>query len=94
MTDPCHRTTDQHQQLSKKLERKDTPMSVSIQTLQDALVAIGITVGIALALTIALVAVGALFERGRADRADVRRSGPVLAPHPTPTDDARELVLR
>jgi len=69
-------------------------MSVSMQTLHDALVAILTTVGIALAITIALVAAGAFFERDRAHQAEVRRSGPVPAEHPTQTDDARDLVLR
>jgi len=69
-------------------------MSISMQTLSDALVAIVTTVGITLALTIALVAAGALFERDQARKAKVRRSGPVLAQHPTQTDDARDLVLR
>ncbi len=69
-------------------------MSVSMQTLHDALVAILTTVGIALAITIALVAAGAVFERDRARKAEVRRSSPVPAQHPMQTDDARDLVLR
>jgi len=66
----------------------------SLQTLHDALVAILTTVGIALAITIALAAAGVVFERDRARKAEVRRSRPVPPQHPTQTDDARDLVLR
>jgi hypothetical protein len=69
-------------------------MSVSMQSLHDALVAIVTTVGIAVAVSIALVAAGALFERDRAHKTGVRRSGPMSAQQPTQTDDARDLVLR
>ncbi len=69
-------------------------MSVSMPTLQDALVALVITIGIALAVTIAIVAAGAFFERDRAHKALVRRSSPAPAQHPTQTDEARDLVLR
>jgi hypothetical protein len=63
-----------------------------MQTLQDALVAIITTVGIAVAVSLAIVAAGAVFERDQAHKA--RRPGAVPAQHPTQTDDARDLVLR
>jgi hypothetical protein len=69
-------------------------MSVNMPTLQDALFAIVTTIGIALAVTIAIVAAGAFFERDRAHKAQVRLSGPAPAQHPTQTDDVRDLVLR
>src|SRR5215469_752857 len=40
----------------------DTPMT-SIQTLYDALIAVGVVIGIAAALTLAIVAAGAQFRR-------------------------------
>jgi hypothetical protein len=69
-------------------------MSVSMQTLHDALVAIVTTVGIAVAVSLAFVAAGAIFQRDRARQAEARRPGTVPAQHPTQTDDARDLVLR
>ena len=71
-------------------------MTISIQTLQDAIVALLTTVGIAVALSIAIVAVGAFLERGKARARKAAHlpasAGP--AQHPTQTDDTRELVLR
>jgi hypothetical protein len=70
-------------------------VTISMQTLSDVLVAIVTTVGIAVAVSIAFVAAGALFERGQARTAKARRRpGAVLAQHPTQSDDAGELLLR
>ncbi|HEY2638401.1 MAG TPA: hypothetical protein VGI66_00765 [Streptosporangiaceae bacterium] len=68
-------------------------MTISMQSLQDALVAVFVTVGIAVALSVAFVAVGAFVERNKA-RAAHAIHGSEAAQHPTQTDNARELVLR
>jgi hypothetical protein len=62
-------------------------------SLNDAIIAVLITVGVAVAVSIALMLAGALFERstGRGRHA-VRDAAP--AQQPTQTDDLRELVLR
>jgi hypothetical protein len=67
-------------------------MTISMQSLQDALIAVFVTIGIGVALTVAFTTVGAFVERGktRASRA-IHAAAP--AQHPTQTDDARELVL-
>jgi len=69
-------------------------MTINMQTLSDAIIALVTTVGIAVALSLAFVAAGAFFERGRkqAGRAVHAAHGP--AQHPTQTDDVRELALR
>ncbi len=69
-------------------------MTINMQTLTDAIIALITTVGIAVVLSLAFVAVGAFFERSRkqARRAAHKAHGPAL--HPTQTDDVRELVLR
>ncbi len=61
--------------------------------LNDAIVAVLITVGVAVAISVALVLAGAFYERstGRSRHA-VRNAVP--AQQPTQTDDLRELVLR
>jgi hypothetical protein len=71
-------------------------MTVTMPALHDTLVAIIITVGIAVAVSLALIAIGAFVERGKARTGRLARSHSVVAPaqHPTQTDDARELVLR
>jgi hypothetical protein len=71
-------------------------MTISMQTLNDAIVAILTTVGVAVAVSIAFVAVGAFVERGKtqARKAAHIRAAAVPAQHPTQTDNARELVLR
>jgi len=71
-------------------------MTISMQTLHDTLVAIVTTVGIAVALAIAFVAIGAYVERGKARTGKLVHARTAVAPaqHPTQTDDARELVLR
>jgi hypothetical protein len=69
-------------------------MSISIQSLNDTIIALVTIVGIAVALSLAFVAAGAIFERGR--KHDRRTTSQIPAPvqHPTQTDDTRELVLR
>jgi len=69
-------------------------MTISMQTLHDVLVAIVTTVGIAVAVSIAFVAAGAVFERGQKRTAKPRHPGAVSAQHPTQTDEVRELLLR
>jgi hypothetical protein len=69
-------------------------MSISFQTLNDTIIALITTVGIAVAFSLAFVAAGALAQRSRAHS---RTTGHAVAPpaqHPVQTDDARELVLR
>lgn len=65
---------------------------MTISTLQDALIALFVTVGIAVALAVAFVAVEAFVERGTARARHAVHAAP--AQHPTQTDNARELVLR
>lgn len=67
-------------------------MTISMQSLQDALIAVFVTVGVAVAISIAFVTVGAFVERGKASASHAINRAP--AQHPTQTDDARELVLR
>jgi hypothetical protein len=69
-------------------------MSISMQSLNDAIVAIIATVGIAVALSIALVAAGAFAQRSKTRARKVAHAVAVPAQHPTQTDNARELVLR
>jgi hypothetical protein len=66
-------------------------MTVSFQTVQDTLIALGTLVGIVVVFAIAMVATSALVQRDKTRHA--RPGTPVLAQHPTPSDD-RELVLR
>jgi len=68
-------------------------MSIDLQSLNDAIIAIVSTVGIAVAVSLAFVAAGAFFERSKARAAQPVRAAVPLQ-HPTQTDDARELVLR
>lgn len=71
-------------------------MTISMQTLQDAIVAIITSVGIAVAVSLAFIAVGAFAERGktRARKLAHVRSDATPAQHPTQSDKPRELVLR
>ncbi len=69
-------------------------MSISMQNLNDAIVAIIATVGIAVALSIAFAAAGAFAQRGKTRARKVAHAITVPAQHPTQTDNARELVLR
>jgi hypothetical protein len=82
---------------SVNVSREGTPpMTINMPALHDALVAIITTVGIAVAVSLALVAIGAFVQRSKARAGTLARSHSVAAPaqHPTQTDDARELVLR
>ena len=69
-------------------------MSISIQSLNDTIIALVTIVGIAAALSLAFVAAGTIFERGRKHDRRISRQVHAPAQHPTQTDDARELVLR
>jgi hypothetical protein len=69
-------------------------MTINMQTVTDAIVALITTVGIAVALSLALVAAGASFERSRKRASRAVRATSAPAQHPTQTDHARELVLR
>jgi hypothetical protein len=62
----------------------------SIQTLDDALIALAVLVGFAVVYTLAIVGAGAMYRRGELHAARVVAT----APQPTPADDARVLVLR
>ncbi|MFY9887262.1 MAG: hypothetical protein WAK71_03045 [Streptosporangiaceae bacterium] len=65
---------------------------ISTQILQGVLIALAAIVGIAVVVSVAFIAAGALFERDQASAARSRRpaAGPAL--QPTRTD--RELVRR
>jgi hypothetical protein len=69
-------------------------MTINIQTVQDAIVAVFVTVGIAVALSIAFAAAAGLYERSKTQARKAVGAHVVPAQHPTQTDDARELVLR
>ena len=69
-------------------------MTINMQTLNDTIVALITTVGIAVALSLAFFAAGAFFERSRKQASRAVRGAHAPAQHPTQTDDARELVLR
>ncbi len=67
---------------------------ISIQTLQGVLIALAAIVGIAVAVSAAFIAAGALFERDQSRGAGSRRPAAAPALQPTRTDEARELVRR
>jgi hypothetical protein len=69
-------------------------MTISMQTLHDALIALVTTVGIAVTASILLVAAGAVFERSQARAARANRPGAIPAQHPTHIDEVRDLMLR
>lgn len=69
-------------------------MSISFQTLNDTIIALITTVGIAVAFSLAIVAVGAFAQRGRAHSRSTGHTVAAPVQHPVQTDDARELVLR
>jgi hypothetical protein len=71
-------------------------MTITMPALHDTLVAIITTVGIAVAVSLAFIAIAAFVERGKNRASKLTRSHSVAAPaqHPTQTDDTRELVLR
>ncbi len=68
-------------------------MTISMQNLQDVLIALLVTLGVAAALSVAFMAASAFAERGKT-RASRAIHAVALAQHPTQTDDARELILR
>ncbi len=68
-------------------------MSINFQTLHDALVALITVVGIAVVMLGALVAAGAIGQRGKKHGAHHGELAPIPVQHPTASDD-RELVLR
>ena len=76
-------------------------MAVSFQSVQDALFAFITVAGIGILFTLAVIASAGLSARDKARNrraheawlASSRESSPVLAQHPTASDD-RELVLR
>ena len=65
-------------------------MTISIQALNDTVIALITTVGIAVALSLAFLAAGAFAQRSRTHV----RAAAAPSQHPTQSDDARELVLR
>jgi hypothetical protein len=68
-------------------------MSISIQNLNDVIVALVTIVGIAVIISGAIIAASAFFQRGNA-RTGHAVPATVPAQQPTQMDDARELVLR
>ena len=68
-------------------------MSINIQGLHDAIVAVIAVAAIAVILSVALTAAGAFWQRSRGQARKALRTASVPAQHPTQTDDARELVL-
>jgi hypothetical protein len=69
-------------------------MTISTHNLLEIVVAIVTTVGIATAVSLALMAAGTLHERAQVRAATSRRGAAASAPHPTQTDAGRDLVLR
>jgi hypothetical protein len=69
-------------------------MSINFQTLNDTIIALITTVGIAVALSLAFVAASAFARRSRTHARAAVRAVAAPAQHPTQTDDTRELVLR
>ena len=65
---------------------------ISTQILQGVLIALAAVVGIAVVVSVAFMAAGALFERDQAPVASSRR--PAAAPALQPTRIDRELVRR
>lgn len=66
-------------------------MTISIQTLHDTLIALTVTVGIAVALSIAIITIGGFVERGKKRAAAAAHA---LTRHDAESSDSRELVLR
>ena len=69
-------------------------MIISIHTLQDVLVALVTTVGLAATVSIAFIAASAIFERDQARITKARRSVAAQAQRPAQTNEARDFVLR
>jgi hypothetical protein len=69
-------------------------MSITIQGLHDAIVAVIAVAGIAVVFAVALTVAGTFWDRSRNQARKAVRAVAIPAQHPTQTDDARELVLR
>ena len=69
-------------------------MSIPMQSLNDTIIALVTTFGIAVALSLAIVAAGASFGRNRKHARQTAVPSHTPAQHPVQTDKARELVLR
>ena len=69
-------------------------MTINIPAIHDALVAISVAVGIAVALSIARVAIAAVLRPGKAGRVHAVRWSVGRAEHVTQPGDPRRLVLR
>jgi hypothetical protein len=69
-------------------------MTTNIQTLYDALIALAVTAGIAVSLSIAMMAAAAIQQRGRAQAARAARPTADMAKNVSQTDDGRPLILR
>ena len=69
-------------------------MTIHIQALYDVLVGIITTVGVAAVVSIALVAAGAVHERGQRRNAQASRPDAAPGQYPAQTDPAGELQLR
>jgi len=69
-------------------------MSISFQALNDTVIALITTVGIAVALSLAFLAAGAFAQRSRTHVRAATRAAAAPSQQPTQSDDARELVLR
>jgi hypothetical protein len=69
-------------------------MTISTHTLLDIVVAIVTTVGIAVAVSLALMAAGTMYQRAQARSARLRAGGAGPAAQPTQLDAGRDLVLR
>lgn len=67
-------------------------MNITMQGLTDAIIALITVASVAVVLSIAFIAAGAFFERGKTRGLRVSRTLP--AQHPTQTDSPRELILR
>ena len=67
---------------------------ISMQLLGGVLVAVAALVGIAITLSVVILASGSAGKPGQAPHGGIRREVPDLPQQPQPeTDDARELVL-
>jgi hypothetical protein len=67
---------------------------MTINLLEDIVVAIVTTVGIVVAVSDAITVARDLYKRARARAARPRRGGAVPVLRPTQTDSGRDLVLR
>ena len=67
---------------------------ISIQTLQDVLIALATIAGIAVAMSVAIMGAGALFERDQVRVAQARRPVAGPAQQPRQADQASEPARR